>query len=393
LQGVTTNAISGTTITLDNYTQATTLYLTAKFTPFTSFTVKNTPTLTDLEFYGEFTDVAVTDNTALTSLVFYSPAVNATLSGNSVLEGVDVSELTSLELLDVQKCKLQSLDISKNLALASLVCNNNELTTLDVSNNTSLVKFYCNNNKLPKINVVANTALQEFDISNNQLSALNIRSNTALTYLNVSNNAEISMVDVQYNTKLRTLFAEGLSIGDINLYKNTALTDVNIKNNSSLKTIIIWDKCKTRNDYLHFDMGGVEVYDNAGNSYGYPYKVGQYIPWFNGGVVCGILNGGTNGIVVSLEHEFYYWGNEVMMWIANYGNGWYLPDVNNLKIIYENKDIINSTLSSLNYTPFYSDKYWSSTLSGSSRYSVYFGSGDASCNTSGRYGVCAVFAF
>ncbi|MBQ7945994.1 MAG: DUF1566 domain-containing protein [Bacteroidales bacterium] len=428
LQGVTTNAISGTAITLDNYTQADNFYFTAKFTPFTSFTVKNTPTLTDLEFYGDFTDVAVTNNTALTSLVFYSPAVNATLSGNSALEGVDVSKLTSLELLDVQKCKLQSLDVTKNLALTSLICNNNSLTTLDVSNNTSLVKFYCNDNKLPRINVVANTALQEFDIANNLLSALNIRSNTALTYLNVSNNAEISMVDIQYNTALVKLYAEGLSIGEITFVVNTALTDVKLCNNTNLKTIIVGDKFTTRNDYLHFDMGGVEVYDNAGNSYGYPYKVGQYIPWFNGGVVCEIANGGQNGKMVSVTETRLAWSTEkittnarnnddgmanmntikalnpnlskypAFKWCADYGTGgWYLPAYNELKTIYNNKSAINSTLSANGYTSLGTGDYWSSTeYSNDGAYELYFSNGNSHGSLYGKnntYNVRAVLAF
>ena len=127
LQGVTTNAISGTAITIDNYTQATNFDISVKGTPFTSFSFINDTDLTSIVFDGEFTDV--------------------NLSGNSSLEGVNVSALTNLKTLDVQKCKLQSLDVTKNLALTSLICNNNELTTLDVSNNTSLVKFYCNDNK------------------------------------------------------------------------------------------------------------------------------------------------------------------------------------------------------------------------------------------------------
>jgi len=268
--------------------------------------------------------------------------------------------LTSLELLDVRKCKLQSLDVTKNLALTSLVCNNNELTTLDVSNNTSLVKFYSNDNKLPRINVVANTALQEFDIANNLLSALNIRSNTALTYLNVSNNAELSMVDIQYNTALEKLYAEELSIGEITFVVNTALTDVKLCNNANLKTIIVGDKFTSRNDYLHFDMGGVEVYDNAGNSYGYPYKVGQYIPWFNGGVVFEIANEGTNGKMMSITEVSKNWG-DAKTWCSNYGTGWYLPSLDELKVIYSNKSAINSTLSANGCTTLGTGYYWSST--------------------------------
>ena len=55
---------------------------------------------------------------------------------------------------------------------------------------------------------------------------------------------------------------------------------------------------------------GVEVYDNAGNSYGYPFSVGQYIPWFNGGVVYEISNNGANGRMISLDQVSLAWSTE-----------------------------------------------------------------------------------
>ena len=356
LQGVTTNAINGTAITLDNYTQADNFYFTAKFTPFTSFTVKNTPTLTDLVFYGDFTDVAVTDNTALTSLVFHSPAVNATLSGNSVLEGIDVSTLLQLETLDVQKCKLLSLDVTKNEALTSLVCNNNELTTLDVSNNTSLVKFYCNDNKLPRIKVTANTALQEFDIANNLLSVLNVRNNTALTYLNASNNADISMIDVKSNVALEVLVASGLAITDIDLTANTSLIGIQLIN-SNLTSVSVPSSIK-----------GV-VYQNK-TAY-------------------------TNGKMVSVIETSQTWDN-AKTWCSNYGTGWYLPSLDELRVIYNQKSAINSTLSAGGYTTLGTGYYWSSTEgSYGTAYPLHFSNGISNGNyyKGDTYDVRAVLAF
>ena len=384
LQGATTNAISGTSISIDGYTQANTLYFTANDTPFKSFTFKNASTLTTLELYGEFTDVIVTNNKALNSFVFYAPVLFADISQNSVLESIDVSALLELNTLYVKNCKLQSLDVTNNLALTALECTGNELTTLDVSKNTSLVRLYCNSNKLPRINVTANTALEKFNISNNLLSVLNIRNNTALWFLNVSNNAELSMVDVGVNTALKLLYAEGLAISDLDLSANNALTDVRIANNPSLKTVIIWDKCTRPNNYLRsFKMAGTEVYDSAGNSYGYPYSVGQYIPWFNGGVIFELSsNNGENGKMISLTEELLIWGQNTSVdtkasdkyngannmkkikatsdywqqgfpafaWCYNYGTDWYLPATAELIAILDNQSAINSTLSAKGYT-------------------------------------------
>ena len=316
LQGVTTNAISGTAITLNNYTQSETLYFTAKFTPFTSFTVRNTPTLTTLEFYGEFTDVAVTNNTALTSLAFYAPVDNATLSGNSVLEGVDVSSLLQLETLDVQKCKLQSLDVTKNVALTSLVCNNNELTTLDVSNNTALVKLYCNKNQLPKINVTSNTTLQEFDIADNLLSVLNIRNNAALTYLNVNRNADLLAVDVQANTVLKQLYASGL-----------AITDLDLTNNTNLELVYLFNDNLTAITGLTTNTGLV-IREKSDSTTGYAISLKEKVSDFSGAS----------------------WGN-------SYKSGWRQATRSDYYFMYINKTSINNILSIANMS-LIEGTYW-----------------------------------
>ena len=355
MQGVTTNSISSTAITLDNYTQADNFYFTIKNTKFTSFTAKNSATVATLEFYGDFTDVAVTDNTALTSLVFYSPAVNATLSGNSVLEGVDVSELTSLELLDVQKCKLQTLDVTKNLALTSLVCNNNELTTLDVSNNTSLVKFYCNDNKLPKINVTANIALQEFDIADNLLSTLNVRNNTALTYLSVSNNAEISMVEVKYNAALTKLYCNGLAIGELNIVNNTALTKLECHTNMNLTTLTCNDAFDFTTTHISINKG-LDILGVDGSVL--TPEVGDLITVNLGiGVVFSASNGSFK--IVSAKESNQNWYN-AGTWCLSYGADWYFPTRSELESMISNLNAINSTLDTNGYQ-IINGYYWSSS--------------------------------
>lgn len=324
LQGATTNAISGTSISIDGYTQANTLYFTANDTPFKSFTFKNASALTTLELYGEFTDVIVTNNKALNSFVFYAPVVNATLSGNSVLKEVDVTSLLYLESLDVQKCKLQSLDVTKNLALTSLACNNNELITLDVANNTSLVKFYCSYNKLTRINITANTALKELDVANNLLSVLNIRNNAALTYLCVSNNADIAMVDVKLNTALEVLVASGLAITDVDLTANTALKGVELFNENLTTSNI---PATTRIGY---------VFERKT-----PYSKGK---------------------MMSVNVTSRTW-NEAKTWCTSFA-GWYLPSIDELSQIYNNKSVIDSVLSAYGYATLFNESYefyWSST--------------------------------
>ena len=218
LQGETTNAIEGTTVSFSAYTQATTFDFSIRNTPFTGFVFKDTPELTSLVFDGDFTSVDISGNTAVTS--------------------VDLSLLTGLTRLDAHSCGLQSLDVTKNLALESLDCSGNSIPSLNVVNNTALRTLNCSKNNLIKINVTANTALEDFDISGNSLSAINLRSNTALKKLNVSDNKEISLVDLRNNTLLEELYASGLSISELDLTKVAQLQVLNVLENPILARVI-----------------------------------------------------------------------------------------------------------------------------------------------------------
>lgn len=410
LQDASTNAIIGNKLEIMQYNQAESLTIDVSNTSLEQISVCRSEILTHLD---------VSKNTHLKQLRAYV---------NPNLKGVDVSKLVHLEYLDLGDCGVTNLDVSQNIKLKDLYVNGNELTALDISNNTSLERFYCHGNKLSRINLTANTGLQKFNISDNLISALNVRNNTALWYLNISNNTEISILDLKANTALQLLYAEGLAISDLDLSANNALTDVRINNNPNLKTLFIWDKCTSTNNYLRsFKMAGTEVYDRAGNSYGYPYTIGQYIPWFNGGVICEVSNNKSNGKMMSLtEGKDLRWGTEgttsatdkdngannmakikalpdwqtyypVFRWCADYGTDWYLPAINELKAIYNNKSTINSTLTANGYNKLgsYESYYWSSTENSSeSAYSCYIGNGESSCPMRYySYSVRAVLAF
>ena len=423
LQCVTTNAISDTKISIDNYTQSTTLYFTANSTPFTSFTVKNTLTLTSLELYGEFTDITVTDNTALTSLVFYAPVVNATISGNSVLESVDVSALAGLQTLDVQMCKLQSLDVTKNLALTSLICSENELTSLDVSNNIALVKFYCNKNKLPKINVTANTALKVLTLSDNLLSTINIHNNTALTKLDVSNNADISTLNVQNNTALEELYCNGLAIGELNIVNNTTLTKLECHTNPNLTTLTCANDFDFTKTHISVNKGLVIIGVNG--SVLMP-EIGELIT-VNLGTGVVFYNDGKVVKLVSVEEPTLTWSTEYVTtnarnaddgvanmatikainpdlskypafkWCADYGTGWYLPSRSEMEQVANQKTIINETLSACGFTTigtYIYTNYWTSTeYNSDAACGLYWYGDSANFFKENTFNVRAVYAF
>lgn len=347
----TTNAVDGNAIKINGYTGAATMDFTIAGTSFTTFTFINATALTEIKFYGEFETV--------------------NLYGNSVLERIDVNPILDLQNLDIHSCKLQTLDVTEKSKLKWLDASNNELT---------------------EMNVTQNNMLEHLNLANNQLSVINVRNNTALTYFNINNNSAINTVNVKNNTALKSLYAEGLSIVDINLSNNNAMTDANLRNNALLETLVVWDACvTTRNDYLHFDMGNKYVQDAAGNHYGYPFSVGQYIPWFNGGVIYETSNSGKNGKIISVSETSTEWGlygtitaatndsdgwknvqtmkgkgyynsSPAYVWCGNYGkDDWYLPAKNELQVIYNNKSNINATLSGKGYTTLGTGVYWSST--------------------------------
>ena len=248
----------------------------------------------------------------------------------------------------------------------------------------------------------------------------------AITSINVASNQITSLKGIEHFYNLEELDASNNNITLLDLSNNNKLTKVVLCNNPSLKKIIIWDECSKRNDYIQFDMGGVEVYDNAGNSYGYPYKVGQYIPWFNGGVVYEIANGGANGKMVSVAETRFAWSTEevytyarddyngvanmnaikalnsdlskypAFKWCADYGRNWYLPAWSESEMIYSQKSTINSTLSSNGYTTYETDFYWYSveTEVVNRAYGINFSTGLAGNDLKkGIHNVRAVLAF
>ena len=138
---------------------------------------------------------------------------------------------------------------------------------------------------------------------------------------------------------------------------------------------------------------------NAGNDNktvtGAPYKVGDY---YNDGVKEGVVfvvyDGGYHGKIVSVDESRELWVGETVRenvtaatskgdgmgnmnkvkkqpdwknnypafaWCASLGDGWYLPAVDELILIYENKSIINRRLNEKGYGEVVDELYWSST--------------------------------
>ena len=163
-----------------------------------------------------------------------------------------------------------------------------------------------------------------------------------------------------------------------------------------------------------------------------PYKVGDY---YNDGAKEGIVfvvyDGGYHGKIVSLEFSQEMWAISAVYenktgatsesdgmsnmkkikslpgwrtnypafaWCASLGDGWYLPAVDELLLIYENKSIINRMLNEKGYGEVVNDLYWSSTEveeEPDCAWYVHMNDGDSNYNSKNyiEFSVRAVSAF
>lgn len=145
-----------------------------------------------------------------------------------------------------------------------------------------------------------------------------------------------------------------------------------------VKTTADWVRCNENEDgvqistelykYENNRTAEVKIYSEKYNLEGKtititqtppPYPVGSLLTIDGAkGVVFDL--GDTVTKIVSVTETKANWSG-AKTWCSNYGTGWYLPAIDELKMIYYNKSTINSTLSANGYTTFGGEWYWSST--------------------------------
>ena len=409
LQDVNTNALSDTTVTINAYDQAATLYLAFAGTKFTELNLTNSSTLTAYD---------ISENVQLTKLV---------ASGNSLVTGVNVSTLTALEHLDVRRCNLNTLDVDTNVNLVYLAFSTNQLSSINLDNNILLKTLGAAENQLTTIRLTNNTLLEKIYLQNNQLQNVNVRKNTSMKDLDVSGNAGITALALGYNPSLEILHAGSTGLSDIDLSSNlviktldlggcsgisiidlsvnTNLTNLNVSstsiaaldvtNNTSLSTLSF-------NNGVYLTVGNTikpissvtakwAYVDNVKSvffKYGGKIKalsIDQASKYWNDGN--GNYNdGGTSFTDGMANTNIILSKSEAAKWCRAKGSSWYLPARDELVSIYNNKSNLNSTLSTIGGTQFSSSvsgsQYWSSTRNENSGYSheayyIDFSSGKA----------------
>ena len=103
----------------------------------------------------------------------------------------------------------------------------------------------------------------------------------------------------------------------------------------------------------------------------------------------------TETMIVSIEETQKSW-SAAEVWCANYGEGWYLPNIYELKQIYNNRTAINATLEANGYTTLGQGCYWSIARTNSRANAYYFSFkyGDSNyCSPDDSLNVRAVLVF
>ena len=398
LLGANTNAINGTTIALDGFDLSPNLSISFNGTNYTSLSITNSSLLKNIN---------VSENAHLINLV----------ASGTQITSLDITNLTHLQVLNINSCCINTLDLSNNPVLVSLNCASNQLSSLTLSNNTKLRSLDCSNNDLSFLRVSDNPLLESALLSNNKIGAINTSYNPYLKVLDISENPDLSVVSLSSNTAIESINASKTSISSIDISSNpslknliladclniynldlssgTNLEDIDISGTSIVKIDVSnsphLKKLNVSNNSKMYSLDYVEgVSIIAGYELGRSLKV-------NGvsGVVFYSNYNGTITKIVSLDETTKTWGylgtsypntnygdqtgatskdnglsntsriksgSPAAEWCVKKGERWYLPAVNELINLLQNKDTLSKALVQAGGTGFTStSSYWSST--------------------------------
>ncbi|WP_109851266.1 immunoglobulin-like domain-containing protein [Aquimarina sp. AU58] len=145
------------------------------------------------------------------------------------LMAIDLSSNTALHSLNLDDNNFSSIDVSANTALSDFRIRENSLTTLDITNNINLTRLYCGDNSLSSIDVASNTLLETLSCGGNQFATIDVSALTKLTDLSIENTPTLTTLDVSSNINLE----------DIEVYNNTLLTTLGVSSNTKLIEVYI----------------------------------------------------------------------------------------------------------------------------------------------------------
>ena len=361
LQQEDLNAISGTAISIDHYDQATTLYLAFSGTRFKTLSLTDSQNLTSID---------ITENTQLAELK---------ASGNSLISTMNVSNFSDLTSLDIRECALTELNVETNTKLVKLLASGNHLSSVDLSNNVFLEDFSAGNNILTNVVVNSCNCLKVLDLSNNTgIASIELNNNTLLESLDISS-TNLTSIDLKANTALTALNLSNTLITELDISENDDLVALDI-DSTGISSLDVTDKSALSTLNISPEVKLI-VRSGLNKSI---YQLGQYVMIENQyGVVC--ESTGSLAKIISVDETSTTWGyykvdsnahsdsdgasntdiivakSPAAKWCRSKGASWYLPAWRELKTIYNNKSVLNLTLTAIDGTLLGTSPYSSST--------------------------------
>ncbi|SHI44467.1 leucine-rich repeat domain-containing protein [Aquimarina spongiae] len=209
--------------------------------------------------YNEITSLDVNNNKNLK---------RAWLRHNQLTE-FDVSQNLELEFLWVNGNQISNLDVSNNIALKKLFARDNGISNFDVSNSLELDDIDLSGNSISSIDLTKNTKLVEINIGANQLTEIDLSQNTELKRVDLYEN-QITNIDFSFNTKLRDIYIHDNLLNTLDVSNNPELERLIIRNNT-ISTLDISNNLKIFNleitgnqfDAIEIDQMIAQIYDQA----------------------------------------------------------------------------------------------------------------------------------
>ncbi len=146
--------------------------------------------------------------------------------GSSGIGSLDVSANTSLENLNIGACGLSTLDVSMLPDLKVLSINQNNLVSIDLSGNPMLEEFSCRNNPITALDLQVVPLLKKLTCSFTGLTAVDVSQNPLLTHLSINNNS-IAAIDLSSTPNLEVLYCGYSSIASLDVSNLPGLVMLN----------------------------------------------------------------------------------------------------------------------------------------------------------------------
>ena len=223
------------------------------------------------EVYCNRCRIATLDVSGLTSLrqleftsnfTAYIPLITLNLTG-----------AVNLEVLNCTSNEIQTLDLSNKHELREVNCESNRISSLDLSGLSNLRKLNCGSNNITStLDFTACPLIENIWCSFNNISSIIVENKPNLMFLNCSNN-ELSNISLMNLPSLEEFVIFNNNITSIDFSQCTALRGIAVSNNPDLsyintkngvaETVFMADGISQDNIYICIDEGDESVIVNS----------------------------------------------------------------------------------------------------------------------------------